>query len=766
MLTHFVPAVKAQEHTVFSDGFEGGDFSAWSWTDGTVEVVTSPVHHGSYAAKFTGHGSDCGKTLPSTYDDVYVRVYIRLTSVLDAYNFFNFLYLWNQPWSEFVAARVIDDGTAMRFSLGMPSGWLVYTGLEVQTGTWYCVEVRRKVGSGNGVASLWINGELALTSTTETVTGGTYEITFGLPYSGQAGYILYGDCVVVADTYIGAELTPASSSIFRILADGAAHNDYGLTYPVTYIFSIPTGVTSAKCYYRFTSGESWSELPTKTSDDFFNGVNAVRFDYYGHRAFVSIGFSAYSDNIYLKFTDEDGDPIECSFDSIAKYYDNRRMVVTISADDWDGNSVRHTRFMNACDVFQNASVWLTVSVCTVGHWYEGASPIWRDIQSQLDEGFIEIASHSRTHTGVPYADYDSEIGGSKNDIIGNLSLPSFYKMGDTEYVYTWIEPGGESDVIVRQKLGEYKYLISRSTNVEDIFATWDSENGLYKRVGVSICGDHVTIEQLNNAFDHCYNNFLIYHMCFHPYAWWIEGGGNWDNGIITQHLDYIKGKRDIWYVGLGALYAYHFVQERGIIQVSPETLEKILWSDGFDDGNLEKWDAGSGGTVQSVVKHSGVYAVQFSGTWQRATKTLPPTSLAYARIYVYFSDLPGEGNVITILSFYSSLTFAPDICVGVKNDGGVIKWGITWDTWQVGPFASASNPTTGVWYCVELRLTVTEGVGYSYEVWIDGISIITQSRTTSSAAKFDKFLIGGWDRAEPLTNYVDSVLVSKVYVDS
>jgi hypothetical protein len=41
-------------------------------------------------------------------------------------------------------------------------------------------------------------------------------------------------------------------------------------------------------------------MDTKTSSDFFNGVNAVRFDLVHHRAYVSIGFDDNSDDIYLQ----------------------------------------------------------------------------------------------------------------------------------------------------------------------------------------------------------------------------------------------------------------------------------------------------------------------------------------------------------------------------------------------------------------------------------------------------------------------------------
>ncbi|MEM2995645.1 MAG: hypothetical protein QXI91_06520, partial [Candidatus Bathyarchaeia archaeon] len=38
--------------TIFSDGFESGDFSAWTGTVGSPTIVSSPTHHGAYAARF------------------------------------------------------------------------------------------------------------------------------------------------------------------------------------------------------------------------------------------------------------------------------------------------------------------------------------------------------------------------------------------------------------------------------------------------------------------------------------------------------------------------------------------------------------------------------------------------------------------------------------------------------------------------------------------------------------------------------------------
>ncbi len=41
-------------------------------------------------------------------------------------------------------------------------------------------------------------------------------------------------------------------------------------------------------------------MDNKSSEDFFNGIDASRFDFTNHRAYVSVEFSNISHNIYLQ----------------------------------------------------------------------------------------------------------------------------------------------------------------------------------------------------------------------------------------------------------------------------------------------------------------------------------------------------------------------------------------------------------------------------------------------------------------------------------
>ena len=70
---------------------------------------------------------------------------------------------------------------------------------------------------------------------------------------------------------------------------------------------------------------------------------------------------------------------------------------------------------------------------------------------------------------------------------------------------------------------------------------------------------------LNARFDCAYSNGLILYHCGHPATW---------NNNAAAFFDHISGRTEIWYVGFGSLYTYHYLQERGV--VSAERRQPIL----------------------------------------------------------------------------------------------------------------------------------------------------------------------------------------------
>ena len=229
-----------------------------------------------------------------------------------------------------------------------------------------------------------------------------------------------------------------SRNIAVITIDQQVHLDYGLAYPMTYEFYIPDEGNEYSAFLRYRFGDDWIEMIEKTSHDFFNGIEAVRFDYIGRKAYVSVGFSSFSDSIYIMFEDS-GSQAEAIFDRISPYYDNRDAVVTSTADDWADWC--HEKFIRTCRNFRTHNLWLSCAIVTDGVSMHN----WADIQIQLDSGYVEAVAHSRTHPYVPYNDIEGEVAGSKEDIVENLELPAYSRYGENEYVYAWIAPYGEYD---------------------------------------------------------------------------------------------------------------------------------------------------------------------------------------------------------------------------------------------------------------------------------------------------------------------------------
>lgn len=342
-----------------------------------------------------------------------------------------------------------------------------------------------------------------------------------------------------------------------ISVDNQTHIDYGLSYPLTYEFNLPVEIENLKAYRKFRTEDNWELMEEKTSDDFFNGIEVIRFDYESNIAFLSVGFSSISDSIFLKITDFDQNNLDVEYLGTSEYYDNRKAVVTITGDDWADYC--NTKFIQACTNFRSYNLWYSVAVITGSNWLSNNS--WNDIQTQVDLGLVEVVAHSRTHPYIPYIDTEGEVLGSKQDLIDNLDLSGHNSSGENEYIYAWVAPFGEYDSAIDTMTSVGKYLISRLFYWNDnIFSDWDSELNKFDPVGASIevgssyYWGSTNIEELNNTFDNVIESNGIYHLMTHPNI--LE----WNEDFTWDHLEYISNKKDIWYVGFGHLYLYRFLQ--------------------------------------------------------------------------------------------------------------------------------------------------------------------------------------------------------------
>ena len=342
-----------------------------------------------------------------------------------------------------------------------------------------------------------------------------------------------------------------------IVIDSQMHIDYGLSYPITYELTIPPGSYDLRSYRKFQYDQEWSQILEQTSNDFFNGIEAVRFDYDNNIAYVSIGFSDFSDSIFIKITNNESNIIESTYSQMSQYYDNRDAVVTSTADDWGAWS--NPYFVQTCEIFRSFNLWISPAIIT--DFLDSNS--WSSIQNQLDLGFVEPVAHSRTHPHTPYENIESEVLGCKQDLIQNLNMPIYNRYGSNEYIYAWIAPYGEYSDEIDTAVSDAKYLISRLFyENQHGFSNWDQSLMKFEPVGASIelggyyywTGSTDTLE-LNHTFDDILTYGGIYHLMSHPAI--ID----WENDVYPWvHLEHISNRKNIWYVGFGHLYAYHFIE--------------------------------------------------------------------------------------------------------------------------------------------------------------------------------------------------------------
>ena len=92
----------------------------------------------------------------------------------------------------------------------------------------------------------------------------------------------------VVDQY-NFKVEQRSRDITVITIDQQVHLDYGLAYPITYEFYLPNQGDEFSAYLKYRFGDNWIEMVEKTSNDFFNGIEAVRF---GLNAVKNVGGNA------------------------------------------------------------------------------------------------------------------------------------------------------------------------------------------------------------------------------------------------------------------------------------------------------------------------------------------------------------------------------------------------------------------------------------------------------------------------------------------
>jgi len=198
----------AKATEIFSDGFESGNFSAWTSTTGTPTTQGTTVHHGLYAMKVDATTTYATKTFASAKTLIYARLYIRFSGLPTSGGYIRVFGNTVPDWSP-VTIEVCNDAGTIKWRVRIVSTYLAATGPSVDT--WYCIEF--KADASDDTWEFFVDGSSVLNGTDFQSTNST-GIQVGIfGFSGSVTWNTFFDCVVVADAYIGTEDVPLHSDV-------------------------------------------------------------------------------------------------------------------------------------------------------------------------------------------------------------------------------------------------------------------------------------------------------------------------------------------------------------------------------------------------------------------------------------------------------------------------------------------------------------------------------------------------------------------------
>ena len=310
--------------TIFSDGFESGDFSAWTGTSGTPAIVTTPVHHGSKSAEFDAGGDVAYKTFTGQ-TILFFRTYARITA-LPATATFSFMVIRNAGGSKIceLVFRHDADGYKIRLYYGFPTSGSQDYIWNYAVDTWYCFEIKFVKAAGTaGEYRVYIDGveRITLTGLDTSATTDASRIDIGWTSMSQTS-TLNQDCVVVADTYIGVEaggeeysrsasqsltLSLAASKLFEVTRP--VTQAIGLMLSGTKLFDI-TRLASQTIYFVLDMGRI-AEYHVSVSQTVTATLNVQRLGEFLRTASQSIGLS-----------------LQAIAETIASYFRNVALTIT------------------------------------------------------------------------------------------------------------------------------------------------------------------------------------------------------------------------------------------------------------------------------------------------------------------------------------------------------------------------------------------------------------------------------------------------------
>jgi hypothetical protein len=206
---------------IFSNGFEEGNFSAWTSTTGSPSISTDQKHHGTYSCKanIVANATTYAYAYKTVTDnaELYARAYFLFTDPPGvAWNYERVFSLAHST-NSIVTLGVRYAGSTHRFFLRYLSSGTTYTetnydlNTTIDTGAWYCLEIYCKIATDStGVATLWVDGVQRInvgSLDNDNYADHLDRVNVGITTASNEAMETYCDCVYVDTVAVGQEST-------------------------------------------------------------------------------------------------------------------------------------------------------------------------------------------------------------------------------------------------------------------------------------------------------------------------------------------------------------------------------------------------------------------------------------------------------------------------------------------------------------------------------------------------------------------------------
>jgi Concanavalin A-like lectin/glucanases superfamily len=171
--------------TVFSDGFESGDFSQWTANTG-MTVQQALKRTGTWASRqtTTSAATHAYKQLGSTYTDLYYSLAFNVVS-----QGANNVYLGKIRTSSGASILGLYRSSSGTLSLRNDAGAVTHTSTtSVSVGQWHTLELHAVIAGASGRTEVWLDGQLvsALSTTQNLGTAPIARVQIGDNSGGRA----------------------------------------------------------------------------------------------------------------------------------------------------------------------------------------------------------------------------------------------------------------------------------------------------------------------------------------------------------------------------------------------------------------------------------------------------------------------------------------------------------------------------------------------------------------------------------------------------